>query len=89
MRRLFHITVTISVTSLLVMLLFAKRGVFDWKRMNERNQELSKQLGELRVQKHQLEKQIHDFQSDPLHQETIVRKVLGYVRPLETVIEFD
>lgn len=67
---------------------FSKRGFFDWQRMVHQNREMRSRIEELAGQKADLERQVLALKSDPAEQERVVRQVLGYVRPNETVIEF-
>lgn len=74
---------------LLYMGVFAKRGWIDYRRMIRRNSQLqSKQIAS-NVQITNGKRQLRALRTDPKEQERMVRKVLGYVRPNETVIEFD
>jgi cell division protein FtsB len=74
---------------LIVMGIFARRGWMDWRRMVEQNETLRLKITTASLQKQSLEKGIEAFHSDPGEQERVVRQVLGYVRPGETVIEFN
>jgi cell division protein FtsB len=67
---------------------FAKRGALDWKRIARRSAELQAQIDRSYLQKQSLERQVESLQSDPEEQERVIRQVLGYVKPRETVIEF-
>lgn len=66
----------------------AKRGVLDLQRMEERNTVLSKQIDEALAEKESLEKLVQRLQSDTAEQERVIRLLLGYVRPGETIIDF-
>lgn len=74
---------------LVVMGTFSKRGFLDWRRITEQNSILHAKLAEVQFQKQDLEKQIHALERDREAQETVVRRFLGYIKPNETVIEFE
>lgn len=66
----------------------AKRGWLDLGRIARRNSELNQEIDHAVREKQSLERQVEALQSDPAEQERIIRRVLGYARPEETVIEF-
>lgn len=68
---------------------FAKRGYIDWRRIVRQNEELELRIEGLKQKKATLEQQIRNLTLDSLHQETVVREGLGYVREGEMIIEFD
>ena len=68
---------------------FDKRGWLDWRRMLRQNASLETQIKLASLEKQALEKKIRAIQSSAVEREQMVRKVLGYVRTDETVIEFD
>lgn len=68
---------------------FEKRGWLDYRRLKQKNQELSDKLKTTAQQKKSLEKQIFAQNTDPKEQERVVRERLGYIRPNETIIEFE
>lgn len=72
-----------------VMGIVSKRGWLDWRRMVRQNGELQVKLADIRRNHGELERQIRLLKSDPSEQERVVRHVLGYVRPDETVVEFE
>ncbi len=76
------------LASLVYVGIFSKRGWLDYQRMVTMNQELAEKIDQSRKQKELLEHQIRAISADPSEQERMVRHVLGYVRPDETVIEF-
>jgi len=67
---------------------FSKRGWLDWRRIVRQDGELQQRIDLLRRQRDLSERQIEAFQARPAVQERVIRQVLGYVRPDETVIEF-
>lgn len=69
--------------------IFEKRGWLDYRRMTQKNQGLLDKLKTTAQQKKSLEKQILAMQTDPKEQERVVRERLGYIRPNETIIEFE
>lgn len=73
---------------LVVMGIFGKRGVFDLQRMKSENTRLENELKAARTNHEELAFQIQALQKDPKAQEFMVRKVLGYIKPDETIIEF-
>ena len=83
--RLFLIAVIVGLTGMGV---FAKRGWLDWQRIVHRNSELQAQIDKISLDKESLERQVEALQSNPAEQEHVIRQILGYVKPQETVIEF-
>lgn len=73
---------------LVVMGIFGKRGVFDLHRMKSENTRLENELKAARTNHEELAMQIQALQKDPKAQEFMVRKVLGYIKSDETIIEF-
>jgi cell division protein FtsB len=73
---------------LVFMGIFSKRGYFDFRRMVRQNSELREKIERIQSQKVDLERQVIALRSEPAEQERVIRKVLGYVKPTETVIEF-
>jgi cell division protein FtsB len=78
----------ILIAILLVMGVFGKRGWLDLKRMNGENQRIHSELSKIQEQKEVLVSEMRALQQDRQAQEHTIRKVLGYIRPDETVIEF-
>jgi cell division protein FtsB len=78
----------ILIAILLVMGVFGKRGWLDLRRMSSENQRIENELSQVREQKEVLVSEIRALQQDRQAQEHTIRKVLGYIRPDETVIEF-
>jgi cell division protein FtsB len=74
--------------SLLGMGFFSKRGWLDWRRMVRQNEELTREIARSTQEWDLLERQIEKIKSDPGEQERTIRRVLGYVRESEFVIEF-
>ena len=68
--------------------LFARRGLFDWRRIDHQNTSLSGKISMAREQRNHLQWRIEQVQKNPEEQERVVRQILGYIRPDETVIEF-
>ncbi len=73
---------------LVAMGMFAKRGWTDWQRMVRQNRDMHSKIQGLQIQKADLERQLIALKSDSAEQERVIRQVLGYVKPNETVIEF-
>ena len=73
---------------LLFMGMFGKRGLMDLRRMNSENQRISEEYQKLKEQNEELAFQIEALQKDKQVQEHTIRKVLGYIKPDETIIEF-
>ena len=71
-----------------VMGLFGKRGLFDLRRMRNENHRLAQEILQTQQQNEALKVQMAALQKDPQEQEHMIRKVLGYIKPNETVIEF-
>ncbi|NBT58839.1 septum formation initiator family protein [bacterium] len=78
----------ILIAILLVMGVFGKRGWLDLRRMNHENQRVQMELKKVMEQKQYLSADIRDLEQNKQAQEHTIRKVLGYIRPDETVIEF-
>ncbi len=78
-----------AIVYLLISSVFFKRGWLDWHRIVKQNQQLSGNIDLLEKRNQELESNIALLARDPRKQELLVREVLGYVRPDETVIEFD
>lgn len=82
-------TILFGVLSVLfVMGLFGKRGLFDLRRMRNENNRLAQEILQTQQQNEALKLQMVALQKDPQEQEHMIRKVLGYIKPHETVIEF-
>ena len=79
----------IVVLWLLHMGFFAKRGWIDWRRISKQSGDMEEKIRVAREQKEELLRQAAALQNDTAQQERMVRQVLGYVRPHETVIEFE
>ena len=75
--------------TLAAMGVFAKRGLLDWRRMVRENRLLQGKIEEARKQKQELERQVSALQTNTIEQEYFVRRILGYVKRDETVIEFE
>ena len=69
--------------------LFAKRGWRDWRLIEKKNDEIRLRIAEAESQKRDLERLTYLIQYSHEEQERVVRRVLGYIRPFETIIEFD
>lgn len=85
---LFRVPIWTLILSLVVIGIFGKRGILDWRRMLARNAELGVKLEQLAQRKADLEREVAALKSDPAEQERVIRQTLGYVRKDETVIEF-
>lgn len=89
--RAFHFIRNVNwllIAILLVMGTFGKRGWLDLKRMRNENRRLQEELMKVREQKQALSGEIRALENDKQTQEHTIRKVLGYIRADETVIEF-
>lgn len=73
---------------LMVMGIFGKRGWLDLRRMENENSRLDQSLSQLSLERTSLASQIRALQKDKQAQEHTIRKVLGYIKPDEVVIEF-
>lgn len=78
----------VLIAVLVVMGVFGKRGWLDLKRMKHENQRVQMELQKVIEQKQFLSADIRELEHDKLAQEHTIRKVLGYIKPDETVIEF-
>lgn len=76
------------IATLVVMGIFGKRGWLDLRRMESENRNLNAEIMELQEENEQMVRDIHAFQSDPSVQEAMIRKVLGYIKRDEKIIEF-
>lgn len=83
-----RVVLTLAIVFLIGMGVFSKRGWLDWRRMVQQNIEIQTKVAQAQAQKELLERRIAALQSDAEQQEVIIRQTLGYVRPQETVIEF-
>jgi len=86
---LLRVFLVALIFGLISMGTFAKRGWLDWCRIDRQNAELQDAIDAARRQIERDERQIEALQTRPSAQERVIRQVLGYVRPNETVIEFD
>lgn len=68
---------------------FGKRGLLDWRRMHQENQKLERQIVTASAAKKKLERENEFLLKNPSEQERVIRSVLGYIKPNETVIEFN
>lgn len=75
--------------SLVFMGIFAKRGWLDWRRIVKQNQDVHAKVAEAARLHQRLIHRTSAFELDRERQEVLIRQTLGYVRPDETVIEFD
>jgi hypothetical protein len=69
--------------------IFAKRGLRDWRMIEKKNDEIKSRILDTEAQKRELERLSYSIQHSKDEQERVVRRVLGYIRPHETIIEFD
>ena len=76
------------IATLVVMGIFGKRGWLDLRRMERENSNLNAEILELEEENEQMVRDLHAFQSDPSVQEAMIRKVLGYIKRDEKIIEF-
>lgn len=74
--------------SLGLMGVFSKRGLLDWRRMVRQNEALTRDIARAGGEYDELERKIGKLKSDASEQERVIRRVLGYVRENEFVIEF-
>lgn len=86
--RVLRATIWFLLLVLVTMGIFGKRGLLDLRRMQRENLRIERELIEARQNHDLLGHQIIAIQKDPQMQEHTIRKVLGYIRPDETVIEF-
>ncbi|MBI1860253.1 MAG: septum formation initiator family protein [Deltaproteobacteria bacterium] len=87
--RVIRIPLGIILVGLIVVGLFSKRGFRDWRTILRKNDELRARILEVETQKRDLERRNYLIQNSADEQERVIRRVLGYVRPQETVVEFD
>ena len=85
MQRIFFLSV---LSCIALMGVFSKRGLLDWRRMVNQNEQLARDITKANGEWADLEHKTEKLKSDPTEQERVVRKVLGYVRENEFVIEF-
>lgn len=78
-----------AIGSLVFMGIFAKRGLLDYRRMVEKNQELQGRIGETDRQAKSLALQMEGLKSSSDEQERLIRSVLGFVHKNDVIIEFD
>ncbi len=69
--------------------IFSKRGLRDWRIMGRKNDELKARIQEVEGQKRDLERKNYLLQNSSDEQERVIRRVLGYVRPNEQVVELE
>lgn len=79
----------LALASLLIMGTFSKRGLIDYRRMVQKNEELALRIDALVKSKQGFELQMENLKSSLDEQERLIRSTLGYVRPNETVIELE
>lgn len=78
-----------AIFSLGLMGTLSKRGLLDYRRMVDKNREISNRIEELKGQRATLANQLDTLKASREEQERWIRSVLGYVKKDETVIEFD
>jgi len=88
MTRFLRSSLWFLIIVLVVMGILGKRGWMDLRRMHQENARLEKEIKEAQVNRITLAHQILSIQKDPQMQEHMIRKVLGYIKANETVIEF-
>jgi cell division protein FtsB len=86
--RVVRATMWLLILVLVTMGIFGKRGLLDLQRMQSENIRLVKEIGEAHRNKEVLTHQIVAIQRDPQMQEQMIRKILGYIKADETVIDF-
>lgn len=69
--------------------ILAKRGLLDWLHMRRQNEMMLTRIEMARAERDTLVQRISALARDKREQELTVSRVLGYVRPDETVIEFE
>lgn len=69
--------------------IFAKRGLLDWLHMRRQNEMMAARIEIAQNERDTLAQRIQSLARDRREQELTVSRVLGYVRPDETVIEFE
>lgn len=88
-RYLVRYPIFFAILSLCLMGTLSKRGLLDYRRMVDKNREISQRIEELGRQKAALVNQLDSLKVSREEQERWIRSVLGYVKKDETVIEFD
>ena len=88
-QRLFVFSSRAILLFLLLMGVFSKRGWLDWRRMVRQNAHLDTRITLADSEKKSLERQILALETNPRVQERMVRKVLGYVKANESVIDLN
>lgn len=78
----------LMIAALLFVGIFSKRGVLDWHRIRQQNESLSQKLADVQRARERTQRQVEALQSNREEQERVVRQILGYIKPTETVIEF-
>jgi len=73
---------------LIYMGIFSKRGWLDYHRISRQKALLEARIEVTEKKRQQLAEQVLALKSNSREQERMVREVLGYVRPNETIIEF-
>lgn len=87
--RVLRIPLSLLLLGLVGAGLFSKRGFRDWRIMVRKNDELRARIQEVELQKRDLERRNFLLQSSADEQERVIRRVLGYVRPTELVVELE
>lgn len=77
-----------ALFGLVLLTTFSKRGYLDLTRMKSQNREMKKKIEQSLLQKSRMEKKLEAL-SDPIEQERLVRQILGYVHPNESIIELE
>ncbi len=78
----------IFIVSLLLLAIFGKRGILDWGKVAKRNEQLLVKIELLEKQKNELNRRINLLNKDTYFQEMTIRKILGYIKNDEIIIEF-
>lgn len=87
--RVLRFPLVLILTGFFVVGVFSKRGLRDWRMIVKKNDELRVRIQEIESQKRELERKNYLIQNSTEEADRVVRRVLGYVRPNEMVIEFD
>lgn len=87
--KLLRFPLYLILFSLIGVGIFSKRGFRDLRSMERKNEELVVKIRDVEDQKRALERKNYLLQNSTEEQERVVRRVLGYIRPNEWVVEFD
>lgn len=86
---LFRWVLLFTITTLLGLSVFSKRGWLDWYRINQGNSALLEQIQSAKLRRDELRYQIKALANNSLEKEMLVRGQLSYLRENEFLIEFE